>query len=84
MVPALASRVLDLNSSVLDGHTLPDTILAHGDSVQPSDLLSCGHWLLTLLYEHSIGVDQSQGFACLAHAVVLTLELELAGFSLLG
>lgn len=85
MVPSFPRWVLNLNPRILDGHALPDAVLAHGDAVQPTDILALGGCLgRALLDDKPVAVHEAQGLAGITHAVVLPLELELARLALLG
>ena len=83
MVPAIGAWAVCLDASVLNGDTAPDVILHHGNSVQPSNVLSlCGSF--SLFYDVSGRVHETQSLACVPHALVLAFEVTLVLCALLG
>lgn len=87
MVPAISGRSLGLYPGVLDGHTVPDSLLLHGNSEQLAHLAAlrlARAQFLPLLRCQAVVVDETERLACVRHAVVLPLELELVLFAVLG
>ena len=83
MVPAIGAWAVCLDASVFNGNTAPDIVLHHGDSVQPSNVLSlCGSF--SLFYDVSGRVHETQSLACVPHALVLAFEVTLVLCALLG
>lgn len=83
MVPAIGAWAVGLNASVFNGDTAPDIVLHHGDSVQPSDVLSlCGS--LPLFHNVSSRVHETQSLTRISHALVLAFEVTLVLCALLG
>jgi hypothetical protein len=83
VVPAIGAWAVGLDASVFNRDTAPDVVLHHGDSVQPSDVLSlCGS--LSLFYDVSSRVHETQSFTCVSHALVLAFEVTLVLCALLS
>lgn len=83
MVPAIGARAVGLDASVFDGDTAPDVVLHHGNSVQPSDVLSL-RGSFSLFYDVSGRVHETKGLACISHALVLAFEVTLVLCALLS
>lgn len=83
MVPAISAWAVGLNASVFDGNTTPNVVLHHGDSVQPSNALSlcCS---LSLCYDVSGSIHETQGLTGISHALVLALKVTLVLCALLS
>ena len=85
MVPPILRRRLSLYSSVLNRHTIPDTRLLHGNSVQLAHLAAfrdaLAH-LQPLFCGQAVGVDEAESLAGVEHAPVLPFELEVVLFAL--
>jgi hypothetical protein len=80
MVPAILRRGLGLYPCVLDWHTVPNTLLRHGDSEKLAHLVALCFTLTQLqplLRSQAVGVDEAERLACAGHAVVLPFEIEL-------
>ena len=85
MVPPILRRRLSLYPGVLNRHTIPNTRLLHGNSVQLAHLAAfrdaLAH-LQPLFCGQAVGVDEAESLAGVEHAPVLPFELEVVLFAL--
>jgi hypothetical protein len=86
VVPAILGRGLGLYSCVLDRHTVPNTLLQHGNSEQLAHLVALCFTLAQLkplLRGQAMCIDEAESLTCAGHAVVLPFEIELVDVSVL-
>lgn len=87
MVPAILRRRLSLYPGILNGHTVPNSMLQHSSSVKLAHLAALGHALAhlqPLFCGQAVGVDEAQSLAGVEHAPVLSLQFELVLLALFG
>lgn len=87
MVPAILSRGIGLYPRVLNRHTIPDSLLLHGNSVKLAHLVAFCFALAelqSLFCGQTLVVDETERLTSGRHAVVLSFEVELVLGAALG